>query len=152
MRGFADALQSIAVTLWAGAVWAIGFIAAPILFSRLTDRAMAGMVAGKLFTIVAWIGIACAVYLLVLRLTRHGPACLKQGFFWVVLVMFAVVLAGHFGVQPVLEGLRVQARARELAEDILLDRFMTWHGIASVLYIIQSVLAVALVVLHGRGK
>jgi MFS family permease len=152
MRGLADALQSIAVTLWAGALWAIGFIAAPVLFSRLSDRVLAGLLAGKLFTIVAWIGIGCAVYLLVFRLARHGPACLKQAFFWILLVMFVLVLAGLFGVQPVLEGLRVQARTRELAESVLLDRFVTWHGIASGIYVIESVLAAALVVLHGRGR
>jgi hypothetical protein len=152
MRGIADALQSITVTLWAGALWAVGFVAAPVLFSQLPSRALAGFVAGKLFTIVAWGGIACAVYLLVFRLARHGPACLKQGFFWIVLAMLALVLAGHFGVQPVLEGLRAQARARDIAESVLLDRFMTWHGVASVLYVIQSVLAVALVVLHGKGR
>ena len=60
MRSFADALQSITVTLWVGGQWAIGFIVAPLLFARLPDRALAGMLAGKLFTIVAFIGIACA--------------------------------------------------------------------------------------------
>jgi hypothetical protein len=152
MRGIADALQSIVITLWAGALWAVGFIAAPVLFSQLPSRALAGLLAGKLFTIVAWGGIACAAYLLVFRLARHGPACLKQGFFWIVLAMLALVLAGLFGVQPVLEGLRAQASARDIAESVLLDRFMTWHGVASVLYVIQSVLAVALVVLHGKGR
>lgn len=152
MRSITDALQSIVVTLWAGAMWAVGFIAAPVLFYRLPDRALAGFVAGKLFTIVAWIGVACAVYLLVFRVVRHGPACLKQAFFWIALVMLALVLAGMFGVQPVLEGLRAQARARELAESVLLDRFMTWHGIASALYVIQSLLAIALVILHGKGR
>jgi hypothetical protein len=32
------------------------------------------------------------------------------------------------------------------------DRFMTWHGVASVLYVIQSLLGLFLVVLHGRGR
>ena len=152
MRSIADALQSISVTLWAGALWVVGFMVAPLLFAQLPDRALAGIFAGRLFTIVAWTGIACAAYLLVYRLSRHGPACLKQAVFWIVLAMLALVLAGTFGVQPVLEGLRAKARARELAESVLLDRFMTWHGVASVLYIIQAVLAVALVILHGKGK
>jgi len=81
LRSLADALQSIAVTLWVGGMWAIGFIVTPLLFSRLPDRALAGLIAGKLFALVAWIGIACAVYLLVFRIARSGAACLKQGFF-----------------------------------------------------------------------
>ena len=152
MRSIADALQSIVVALWAGGLWVVGFVVAPLLFSRLPDRALAGLLAGRLFTLVAWGGIACAAYLLLLRLTRHGAACFKQGFFWAVLAMLALVLAGLFGVQPILEGLRAQAPAKEAVEGVLRDRFVTWHGVASVLYIIESVLAAALVVLHGRGR
>jgi hypothetical protein len=152
MRSIADALQSITVTLWAGALWAVGFVVAPLLFHRLHDRALAGALAGRFFDAVAWIGIACASYLIVFRIARHGAGCLKQGFLWTVLVMLALLLAGFFGVQPVMEALRSQALPKEVMESVLRDRFMTWHGIASGLYVIQSALAVALVVLHGRGR
>lgn len=152
MRAIADALQSIAVTLWAGALWAIGFVVAPLLFHRLHDRALAGALAGRFFDAVAWIGIGCASYLIVFRIARHGAACLKQGFFWTALVMLALLLAGFFGIQPVMEALRAQALPKEVMESVLRDRFMTWHGIASVLYVIESLLAVALVVLHGKGR
>ena len=152
MLRIADALQSIAVTLWVGALWAIGFVVAPLLFHRLHDRALAGALAGRFFDAVAWIGIGCAFYLIVFRIARYGAACLKQGFFWTALVMLALLLTGFFGVQPVMEALRAQALPKEVMESVLRDRFMTWHGIASGLYVIQSALAVALVVLHGRGK
>jgi MFS family permease len=152
MRGIADALQSVAVTLWVGGMWAVGFVVAPILFSRLGDRALAGMMAGRLFATMAWIGIACAAYLIIYRCVRHRASCLKQGFFWVVLLMLALVLAGQFGVQPVMEALRAQALPREVMESVLRDRFVTWHGVASVLYIVQSVLGLTLVVLHGKGR
>src|SRR5574340_117126 len=110
MKSFTDALQSIAVTLWAGSLWAVGFIVAPVLFSRLPDRVVAGMLAGKLFALVAWIGFGCAVYLLLFRLARFGAGSFRQGFFWIVLLMLALILAGEFGVQPVLEGLRSEER------------------------------------------
>jgi MFS family permease len=152
MRSITDALQSIAVTLWVGGMWAIGFIVAPMLFSRLGDRALAGLMAGKLFSVVAWTGIACAAYLIVYRLARHGAGCLRQGFFWTVALMLLLVLAGQFGVQPVMEALKAQALPKEVMESVLRDRFMTWHGVASVLYLIQSVLGLALVVLHGKGR
>jgi uncharacterized protein DUF4149 len=152
MRGIADALQSIAVTMWAGAMWAVGFLVAPLLFSRVPDRALAGVLAGRFFEAVAWIGIACAAYLIVFRIARHGAACLRQFFFWVVLAMLVLVLAGTFGVQPVMEALRSQALPKEVMESVLRDRFMTWHGVASGLYVIQSALAIALVVLHGRAR
>ena len=150
MRSFADALYAIALTLWVGGMWAIGCIVAPLLFSALSDRALAGMVAGRLFTVIAWLGLSCAVYMLLFRLVRFGAACLKQGLFWLVLVMLALVVAGEFGVQPILSGLKVQALPKEVMESVFRDRFSTWHGIASVLYLIECALGAALVWLQGR--
>jgi len=152
MRSIADALQSIAVTLWVGGMWAVGFVVAPLLFSRLGDRAVAGLMAGKLFTVMALVGIACAAYLLAYRASRFRLACLGQGFFWVAAVMLALTLAGEFGVRMIMEGLRAQALPKEVMESVLRDRFMTWHGVASALYVIQSLLGVVLVVLHGKGR
>jgi len=152
MRRIADALQSICVTLWVGGLWVTGFVVAPLLFARLPDRALAGLVAGKLFAIIAFIGIACAIYLLVFRLARFGAGALRQGLFWVVLAMLVLVLAGEFGIQPVMEGLRAQALPKQVMDSVLRDRFMTWHGVASALYVIQSLLGLVLVVLHGRTR
>jgi len=152
MRSIADALQSIAVTLWVGGMWVIGFIVAPLLFSRLGDRVLAGAIAGKLFTIIAWIGIGCALYLVLYRLVRFGSGCFRQGLVWVSLLMLVLLLAGGFGVQAIMEGLRAQALPKEVMESVFRDRFMTWHGVASVLYLIQSLLGLVLVVLHGKGR
>lgn len=60
MRRLSEALYLIVITLWAGGIWAIGYIAAPILFSSMGDRQLAGMVAGKLFALVGWIGLGSA--------------------------------------------------------------------------------------------
>lgn len=152
MRGFADALQSMTATLWVGGMWAIGFIVAPVLFATLPDRALAGLLAGKLFSLIAWTGMACAFYLLVYRLVRDGTGALRQGLFWIVLLMLVLTLAGEFGVQPVLAALKEQALPKQVMETVLRDRFATWHGVASGLYVIQSVLGAALVVLLGRAK
>jgi hypothetical protein len=152
MGRIADALQSILATLWVGGMWAIGYVVAPVLFSRLGDRALAGLVAGKLFSLIAWIGIASAVYLLVFRLVRYGSAVFRQGVFWIVLLMLALVCAGEFGVQPIMAALKEEALPKQVMESVLRDRFAAWHGVSSVLYIIQSLLGAAMVVLLGRSK
>jgi hypothetical protein len=151
MRRIADALHSIAVTLWVGGMWTIGFVVAPVLFARLPERTLAGLIAGKFFTLAAYIGIACAAYLLIYRLARFGAGGLRHGIFWIVLLMLTLVLAGEFGVQPILASLKTQALPREVMESMLRDRFSTWHGVASVLYVIQSVLGLVLVLLQQRG-
>lgn len=152
MGRFAEALQSIAATLWVGAMWGIGYIVAPVLFSRLGDRALAGLIAGKLFSLMAWIGIGCAIYLLLFRMVRSGTGVFRQGVFWIVLLMLALVCAGEFGIQPIMAALKEEALPKQVMESVLRDRFAAWHGVSSVLYIIQSLLGAALVVLLGRSK
>jgi hypothetical protein len=51
---------------------------------------------------------------------------------------YLVVVAGQFGVQPILAGLKEQALPREVMESVFRDRFATWHGVASILYVIES--------------
>src|SRR5260221_13284845 len=72
MRFIVDALQSIAITLWVGGLWAIGLIVAPLLFHSLGDRSQAGMLAGLFFTAIAYIGRGSGAYLLLFRLARFA--------------------------------------------------------------------------------
>ena len=150
MKSLAEALYAIAITLWIGGLWAIGGLVAPTLFWALDDRALAGSLAGKLFTLIAYVGIGCAAYLLLYRLVRFGGACFRHGIFWIVLALLLLIVAGEFGVQPILAGLQHQALPKEVMESVLRDRFATWHGVASGLYLIQSVLGLLLVWLQGR--
>src|SRR5882757_600510 len=122
MRYLTEGIYSLALTLWIGGLWAIGYIVAPTLFYTLTDRALAGMLAGKLFTLIAYVGIGCAVYLLLFRLVRFGGACFKHGIFWIVLGMLVMTLAGEFGVQPILAGLKDQALPEGVMESVFRDR------------------------------
>jgi hypothetical protein len=150
MRSIADGFHAIALTLWIGGLWMIGLLVAPMLFYTMTDRVVAGSVAGKLFTLVAYTGIVCASYILIFRLARFGVAGMKQGRFWIVLAMLALILVGEFGVQPVLAAIKSQALPAEVLEGVFRDRFAAWHGVASVLYLIECLLGVWLVWLQGR--
>ena len=152
MRSLASALYSLAVAVWAGGLLAIGYIAAPVLFSQLADRAVAGNVAGAMFTVTAWVGIACGTYLILFILFAKGWRALQSGVFWIVLLMLALTVAGHFGVQPILAQLKADALPRQVMESALRDRFRTWHGVSSGLYLVQSLLGIALVLLQERGR
>lgn len=152
MRGVADAVQTVAATLWVGGLWITGLVVAPTLFAAIPDRALAGLVAGKLFTLIAWIGMVCAACLMACRLLRYGRNVLRQALFWIPVVMLALVLAGEFGVQPLMAELRAQALPQAVMESALRARFAVWHGVASVLFLIQCVLGGALVILRDRAK
>lgn len=152
MRRFWDGLAGTMLVLWIGGMWAIGYVAAPVLFSSLTDKQLAGMLAGNLFELMAWIGIAAGAYLLIYRIVVEGGAALKTLFFWVVVLMVLLTLAGHFGVQPIMQSLKNQAMPHAVMQSVFADRFARWHGISSILYLIQSALGLLLVWRAGLAR
>ena len=151
MRKFSEALWFIGITLWVGGLWAIGYIAAPVLFASLGDRQLAGMVAGKLFSLMGWIGLGSAAYLLLFLLVRRGGLAFRSGVFWLVFSMGVLAAASQFGIQPLMAQLKADALPREVMASVLRDRFAAWHGISSILYLVQSLLGLWLVVWANRG-
>jgi uncharacterized membrane protein len=145
MKSFADGLASLLLVLWVGGLWAIGYIAAPTLFAELSDRQLAGNLAGELFKWIAWVGIVSGVYLLIFRLGRLGFQTLKQAYFWIVLAMLLLTLGQHFGIQPVMQALKDQAMPQAVMESAFRSRFAAWHGVSSVVYLIESLLGLILV-------
>lgn len=137
-------LSLIVITLWVGALWATGF-SAYVLFDNLQDKQLAGLLAGKLFTVVSYIGMGSAFYLLVQRPIDYGTAALKQSFFWTVLLMLLLVLAGHFGIQPLLAQLKADAMPADVMNSVFASRFKNWHGVASVAYLAECLLGFVLV-------
>lgn len=152
MRGLFSGLYGIVIAIWVGGLLAIGFIAAPVLFAQLPDRAAAGAVAGVMFTWIAWLGLGCGGYLVLYLLAVKGWRAVQSGVFWIVVLMVALTVAGHFGVQPVLEQLKAEALPRQVMESALRDRFGAWHGVSSALYVAQALLGLALAALQERGR
>ena len=151
MRKFSEALYLVTINLWVGGLWTIGYLVAPMLFSSLGDRQLAGMVAGKLFGLIGWVGLGCATYLLIFLVARFGARFFQSAAFWLVLLMALMAIASQFGIQPLMAQLKADALPREVMESVLRDRFATWHGISSILYLMQSLLGLWLVVWTTRG-
>jgi hypothetical protein len=137
-------LTLVIITLWVGALWMTG-VTAFTLFQTLSDKQTAGNLAGKLFEIVSYIGIFSAFYLLIQRLIEFGTGALKQSYLWAVFVMLLLVLAGHFGIQPLLAQLKTSALPNDVMHSVFASRFSTWHGIASMAYLIECLLGFVLV-------
>lgn len=141
-----DSLALILITAWVGGLWAIGYLAAPALFYTLGEnRQLAGNLAGTMFTWVAYLGLFSGIYLLAHRVARYGLNAFKQAFFWAALVMLLLTLFGHFGVQPMIAQLKAQAMPADVMHSVFRDRFATWHGVASIAYLIESLLGLVLV-------
>lgn len=151
MRGFSEALYRLAIVLWVGALLSVGYLVAPVLFAHAGDRQLAGQLAGRLFAWVAWIGLGCGLYLILFSCVRQRFACFKRLLFWLVLAMAGMAAIQLFGIQPLMAQLKLEALPKEVMESVLRDRFAAWHGISSILYLLQSLLGLWLVVWSERG-
>lgn len=151
MRNLTEALYFVALTAWIGGMWAVGYLVAPTLFATLGDRQLAGLVAGKLFWLMGWIGLGGGAYVVVFLLARLGGAAFKRAALWLALAIIAMTAASQFGIQPLIAQLKAEAWPREVMESVLRDRFAAWHGISSILYLVQSLLGLWLVASASRS-
>lgn len=134
-------------TLWVGSLWTIGYLVAPTLFSTLSDRALAGSIAGNMFRIEAWLSLFSALVLLATGrfATGGGGDAARKRLQWLVLGMAACTLLGYFGLQPFMSALRESAGPGGVMDSALRAQFGVLHGISSTFYLIQSVLGVMLI-------
>ncbi len=150
MKKLAPHFASLAITAWAGGLWAIGYVAVPILFRSQPDRQLAGILSGQMFTVIGYIGIVCGAYLLLYRLAMSGKASVREWAFWVVAAMFIITLLFQFGIQPLMADLKLQAQSSDVMQSALAGRFKMWHGISSILYLLESLLGAALAIISSR--
>lgn len=143
-------LAALLTTAWVGSLWAVGYLAVPVLFYAQPDRQLAGMLAGHMFTLTACLGMLCGTYLLLHRVSLSGRAALRNSTFWIVAAMLAISLLLQFGFQPVMNGLKQQALPLDVMHSTFAGRFKVLHGLSSIAYLIQSVLGVFLVVVNSR--
>lgn len=135
--------ERIVLTLWVGGLWTIGYIVAPALFANLEDRALAGTLAGVMFEIIAWIGLASGLFLLVVnQIESRGNRINWRTL--VLLAMLVLVTIGQFVLSPMIAELRLAGEAGTPA-------FARLHGIASVAYLVTSLLGLALVIAPGKS-
>ena len=59
--------------------------------------------------------------------------------------MLLLVLIGQFVLQPILADLKAQALPLDVMKSVLASQFTTWHAVSGILYLIQSLLGIALV-------
>lgn len=134
-------------TLWIGSLWTVGYVVAPTLFATLSDRVLAGTIAGSLFRVEAWICVACGLLLMLLFCFRTADdnAPLRKTLLRLTLAVLFCTLVGYFGVQPFMAALRETAGAGGVMSSSAKTQFGILHGIASAIYLIQSLLGVGLI-------
>ena len=141
-------VRFLVATLWAGSLWTIGFIVAPTLFATLSDRVLAGNIAGSMFRAEAWLSIACAVVLL--AVLQWSPGALepkrRRLLGALVLAMLVCALLSHFGISPLMAELKAQAQGSSgIMDEAMRSRFGMLHGVSTLIFAVQSLLAGVLI-------
>ena len=134
--------------LWVGSLLAVGYLVAPAIFSTMTDRQAAGMVAGSIFKLEAYLSLIVCIGLMVLAnlLVNRG---LNQFRFirWLLLAMLLCSMAAAFIFIPWMNALRDDALLQGMP--VMLSPSATLfgrlHGASSILFTLQSLLGIFLV-------
>lgn len=127
--------------IWLGAQLALGYVAAPVLFAQL-PRMQAGEIAGVLFSLQAYFGLV--VWVLAVVVAYGGPQdSVPTGRQRALMVLLWLVLALNEGVvTPVIAALK--SGGSHVLLTLTGGDFGLWHGIASSLYLLASLLGLYL--------
>ena len=151
-RGGLAALQLLVAAVWCGALWTVGYIVAPGLFAWAPDRTLAGMLAGRFFGVVGWLGLGAGLLLIGLAGARR---CLRSRFAACAAAMWLCASALTFWIQPQAAQARTltstQDRGNAAIAGIPVNAaFARWHAVSSGVYLIQSLLGIALLLSWQR--
>ena len=130
--------ERVLLTFWVGSLWTIGYVVAPTLFQLLEDRALAGMIAGRLFTIESYIGLLCGGLLLLAAMVLAPAGKRLNARVSVLAAMLIVIVIGEFVLRPMMAELKSEGASQS-------KDFFRLHGVSSVLYLINSLLGLLLV-------
>jgi hypothetical protein len=142
MRQMAERLL---LTVWVGGMWAVGYIVAPVLFASLGNPALAGTIAGKLFTIMSYVGLVCGGLLLLSMAVEYGMQLLQQWRGLVMIGMLLIICIGQFVLEPRMAVLRDAG-----LHGVNFHAFMRLHGVAQVLFLLSSLGGLSLVLFGVR--
>ena len=137
--------EKILLTIWIGGMWAIGYIVSPVLFKML-DKPVAGNVAGQLFSIINYVGLFCAVALIANVLYKYSFNA-KHWQLWALGLMLLIIIIAQFVLQPMMAELKASGLNGDAAV-----KFAKLHGIASVLFLLNSLAGLALVITGLRNS
>ncbi len=144
----AQRLFTLVAGLWVGSLLTVGYLVAPAIFSTMTDRQAAGMVAGSIFRLEAYLSVIVCIGLMALAnlLVNRG---LNQFRFirWLLLTMLLCSVAAALIFIPWMNALRDNALAEGMP--VMLSPSATvfgrLHGASSILFLLQSILGIFLV-------
>jgi hypothetical protein len=132
-----DRIALMLAAFWWGSMTTVGFLVVPMLFARLGNPAVAGNLAGQLFSTQTWIALGCGVVLLMYVRSLSGDRieAAARGAVFLIVTALLLALLQEYVVAP-----RILAR----------ENLRLWHSLGSAMYLGQWVCTGVL--LWGMGR
>ena len=132
-----DRIALMLAAFWWGSMTTVGFLVVPMLFARLGNPAVAGNLAGQLFSTQTWIALGCGVVLLMYVRSLSGDRIegAARGAVFLIVTALLLALLQEYVVAP-----RILAR----------ENLRLWHSLGSAMYLGQWVCTGVL--LWGMGR
>src|SRR6267142_2134310 len=118
----------VLTVLWAGSLWSLLWVAA-VLFHFQSDKHLAGVIAGRLFSVETYLGLAVAAFALVLP----GRGGFRLGF-----VAVALLAVNEWLLTPAMRLARAHGGTAYLS-------FGAWHGISAGLYVLACLCVLVMI-------
>jgi len=147
MHATAQRVFLFILTLWVGSIITVGYIVTPTLFVTLSDPQVAGMVASALFRVEGIVSMTASVGLIVFAnlLVKRGCEHYRN-IRWFLLLMLICSAVSAFIFEPMMDSLREEALSQGFPVMLspLAEAFSRLHTYASILYMLQSLIGLAL--------
>ena len=154
----------VVLAIWVGGLAALGFVAAPAVFTTLEGsdpaggRTLAGLVFGAIFYRFQYVALGLAAILIVLFILRAllGPRPLRMAWrMWTMAAMIAMTAATLFVISPRIDQIRreVPGAIASLPDtDARKSEFGRLHGFSNVLMLVTLAGGIALMWMEARDS
>ena len=142
MSIFFEKISIVLVSLWVGGLWAMLMVTI-FLFNKMPNYIASELVL-DMYLFMNLFGTISSFILLFIGFKSAGAAYLKSSIFWMIIILLVIIFISYFGINPLLENLKVNDLPKELMEGVFEERFDKWNGIASIAYLIECIIGIFL--------
>ena len=132
----------VLVSLWVGGLWTM-LMVTTVLFNKMPNY-IASSLALDMHLFINLFGVISSLILLFIGFKSTGAAYLKSSIFWMIIILLVIIFISYFGINPLIENLKVNDLPKELMEGFFAERFDNWYGIASIAYLIECIIGIFL--------
>ncbi len=138
-------ISNILSVYWVGGTLTIATIIIPLLFRNL-DQVTAANIAGQIFNINAYVGMAALVVVMLNTALINGRKFIYIRKFWYACIMELLLAINYFAIFPIIVTLR--SKLIDVTNKVFLsnNEFSLWHSLSTSLFVLCCIFGVLLAI------